>query len=272
MSEQTNDAPTLRYDGAAERRALILRTVTARGFVSAGEISQSVGVSEMTIRRDFRRLAEAGQVRDVYGGVSAIQPRRPALFQERRSENLQRKLAIGRTAAARVPAHAAIALDSGSTVVELAGQLDPDLPLSVVTHSLPAINALSRRDGLNLVALGGVYDQALSVFIDPNVAHTLDHLRVDMVFLGTSAIDTDLYCGNLAEAGMKRALAEIAQQVVVLCDSSKFGPARSAMARMMSITEIDRIVTDDGISDTMRTQLEQAGCEVIVAPLQADTA
>ncbi len=66
-------ARALRYDSAPDRRRTILSAVGEAGFVSVTELTRRLGVSDMTVRRDLRKLAHQGKVRIVHGGVSAAQ-------------------------------------------------------------------------------------------------------------------------------------------------------------------------------------------------------
>lgn len=53
---------------AGERRLRMLEQVAERQVVSVSELAGRFGVSEMTIRRDIRRLERDGFLRQSYGG------------------------------------------------------------------------------------------------------------------------------------------------------------------------------------------------------------
>ena len=98
---EASESPTLRYDTAPERRRTILDAVGDAGFVSVTELTRRLGVSDMTVRRDLRKLAHQGKVRIVHGGVSALPPslHSPA-FTGRAEEHADGKRAIGEAVAA----------------------------------------------------------------------------------------------------------------------------------------------------------------------------
>ena len=52
-----------------ERHQQILALVADRGVVSIAELTERLGVSHMTIRRDVQKLEEQGAVLSVSGGV-----------------------------------------------------------------------------------------------------------------------------------------------------------------------------------------------------------
>src|SRR6266581_7061697 len=116
------------------RKQQILSILKRNGQVIAKEVSQSMGVSEDTIRRDLRELAQEGLLQRVHGGAL---PASPAVvnFAGREQIASKAKIAIGRAAAAMVQHDQVVILDGGTTTRELARHLRHDLRATVVTHS-----------------------------------------------------------------------------------------------------------------------------------------
>src|SRR5271156_3912299 len=116
------------------RKQQILSILKRNGQVIAKEVSQSMGVSEDTIRRDLRELAAEGLLQRVHGGAL---PASPALgdFAARLNVATDEKKMIGRAAAAMVQAGQVVILDGGTTAVEIARHLSAELWATVVTHS-----------------------------------------------------------------------------------------------------------------------------------------
>ena len=59
---------------AAMRQAEILEQVKQAGGARVSDLSQMLGVSDMTIRRDLEALAQQGLVSKVHGGASFKSP------------------------------------------------------------------------------------------------------------------------------------------------------------------------------------------------------
>ncbi|MBN9010675.1 MAG: DeoR/GlpR transcriptional regulator, partial [Rhizobiales bacterium] len=179
--------PQLRYNSAPERRERILDLVKGAGYSSVAELGERFAVSEMTVRRDLGKLEEQGLVRVVHGGVSAVTDLvAPVEFQFRSHQHMAAKRAIGAHAATMVESGSVIALDAGTTVLELARRLPAGRNLTVVTHSLPAMNAVARREGTRLVGLAGTYEPELQVFAGQLALEPLSQLHVQTLFLATS--------------------------------------------------------------------------------------
>src|SRR6185503_630711 len=125
----------------AERRQQILEALRRDGKVLATELSAALNVSEDTIRRDLRELAEAGLLQRVHGGAL---PRSPASasYIARQSQAPSAKAAIARAAVQLLRSGQVIVLDGGTTTLQIAQQLPIDLRATIITNSPPIAVAL----------------------------------------------------------------------------------------------------------------------------------
>jgi DeoR family fructose operon transcriptional repressor len=258
-------AGAFRYGAASARRAEILRRVREAGYVSAVAVSGELAVSEMTVRRDIKRLAAEALVQPVHGGARLPDGALPGSpFADRRLANAEAKRAIAAAAAGLVEPGTTVALDSGTTVLELALRIPRGAGLTVVTHSLAAMGAVAGRDDVTLIGLGGLYQEPTRSFGGPDTAAAIGRLRADTLFLAASAVDAaGLYCGNPVEAESKRALAAIARRVVLLADSAK--TRVTAPVFVCGYDAVDVVVTDAGIAPDDERALRRAVRTVHVA-------
>jgi len=124
--------------------------------------------------------------------------------------------------------------------------LPADRQLTVVTHSLPAMDILGERTGFTLIGLGGVFHASTRSFSGPDTRAAIRNLRLHTLFLAASGLsETGVYCSTPFDAETKRSLIEIADRVVLLVDSSKF--SRTAPVFVCGLDAVDVIVTDAGI-------------------------
>jgi DeoR/GlpR family transcriptional regulator of sugar metabolism len=266
------NASQLRYNSAPERRERILDVVKAMGYSSVAELGERFGVSEMTVRRDLGKLEEQGLVRVVHGGVSAVTDLlAPVEFQFRTHHHMAAKRAIAAHAATMVESGSVIALDAGTTVLELARRVPSGRNLTVVTHSLPAMSAVARRDGVRLIGLAGTYEPDLQVFAGQLALAPLSQLHVQTLFLATSSIwDGAMRATNSHEVEMKQALLRVADRVVLLADSSKF--EYSSLMMVADLSTVTTLVTDDGLPAAARARVRAAGVELVTVPLAGNGA
>lgn len=234
---------SLRYSSAPHRREAILRRVELDGYVAAADLVTELGVSPNTVRRDLRRLAGDGLVRAVRGGATAVDSG-AVPFTDRSAQAAGAKRAIAAAAVRHVEPGTAVALDSGTTTLEIARLLPADAGLTVVTHSLPAIAVLAPRADVTLIAIGGQYGRDTRSFGGPETLAALEHLSVRTLFLAATALDgSGVFGATPYEAETKRRLISIARRTVVVSDARKF--ASSAPIRVCGWGAVERLVTDD---------------------------
>jgi DeoR/GlpR family transcriptional regulator of sugar metabolism len=256
---------------ARHRQSLILQTVRSDGSARVSDLTQRLGVSDMTIRRDLEVLARDGLVEKVHGG--AVLPGTPAShepgFEAKLVLERPEKTAIARAAANMVMPGTAIALTAGTTTFALA-QCLLDVPgLTIVTNSLRVTNLFNGNRNLDgsadsVVLTGGVRTPS-DALVGPVADLTIRSLHFDLLFIGCYGFDADagLTTPNLAEAETNRTFIRVARRVVVLADHTKWGlVGLSSFARL---NEVDVLITDDMLPDEARSQVSEHVGELVTA-------
>jgi DeoR/GlpR family transcriptional regulator of sugar metabolism len=256
---------------ARHRQALILQAVRSDGSARVSDLTQQLGVSDMTIRRDLEVLAREGLVDKVHGG--AVLPGTPAIhepgFETKLVLERPEKTAIARAAASMVTPGTAIALAGGTTTFGLA-QCLLDVPrLTIVTNSLQVMNVFNGTRGLDgtagsVVLTGGVRTSS-DALVGPIADLTIRSLHFDLLFLSCYGFDAEagLTTPNLAEAETNRTFLRVARRVVVLADHSKWGlVSLSSFARL---SEVDVLITDEMLPTDARAQVADHVGEVVYA-------
>lgn len=264
-----SDPPRLRYESAPARRDRILDVVRERGFCNVVELATLLDVSEMTVRRDFRTLAELGLVRQVHGGISAITSLPgPIDFRLRAAECQDAKREIAVAALAELEPGSVVGLDAGTTTLEVARQLPSDIRLTIVTHSLPALAVLAGRESLEVIGLGGHLHPDTQAFTGTTTVRSIADIRVATLLLAATSIrDGSMWCTNTFDAESKQALIRAADRTVLLVDSSKF-QATAAM-RVGDLSSVHKVITDSGADSSVLRGLERQGVEVQVVDVRS---
>ncbi|TFC07457.1 DeoR/GlpR family DNA-binding transcription regulator [Cryobacterium mannosilyticum] len=219
---------SMRYTGAPARRAAIVDRVRATGFASIADLSERLNVSEMTVRRDVRRLQDDGDAVAVHGGVrlrlaeTDDDPDAPG-YNGRESARNAAKRTVGRAAAECVLPDDVIAVDAGTTTMELARALSSDFHGTVITHSLPVINRLLDQPAATVIALGGDLHRASRALVGSATVEMAHRYRVRTFYLAAAAVDErGVYASADVERLVKLELMDIADRVVLLIDHGKF--------------------------------------------------
>jgi DeoR family transcriptional regulator, fructose operon transcriptional repressor len=256
-----------------ERRGRLLDLIRIRGFAALEELVRELGVSESTIRRDLDALEEQGSAKRTHGGVlyAGGMPRL-AEFDERQPANWAAKRAIASQAADRIGDGETVLLDGGTTTYEVA-RLLVGRSLQVVTNSLPVANLFASESRSDLVLLGGYVSPRTGVCLGPYANELLGRLHVTTTVLSAAGIDEEgLFNAHLLLAETEQAMLRAAGRVMVVADSSKFG--RKSLTLVAPLSDIDVVVSDDGLAAEWRTRIAAAGPDLVVAvvpPEEADS-
>ncbi|MGH3641529.1 MAG: DeoR/GlpR family DNA-binding transcription regulator [Mycobacterium sp.] len=266
---ETDSSEEFRYVSAPQRRARMRAMILDEGFCTTAELAVYFDVSEMTVRRDVSKLASSdASLRIVHGGISAV-PAAQSLGIDHRARNARNptlKEAIAARAAEFVVADATIALDSGTTTLRMVESLTRHSSVHVVSQSLPVMAALINHDNVELTGLGGNLVRTSLSFEGPTTIESIRNLRIDTYFLAATSIDArGVFCGNDYDAATKRTLVDVADEVVLVTDSTKF--TISSRIRVCALDRISRLVTDERISDEHRRMVEDAGIDVVTVPV-----
>ena len=253
---------------ATQRRELILAEVERAGGVRVSELTELLGVSDMTVRRDLEQLEAHGWLRKVHGGaVLTVSSTEEPGFEVKSLLQQPAKRAIAARAATLVEPNTAIALSAGTTTWMLArGLQGMTTPLSVVTNSTTVADMLAsggQPSEMNVVLTGGVRTPSAAL-VGPIADRAIASLHVDRLFLGVHGMDAraGYTTPNLAEAQTNQALIASARQVVIMADSTKWGTVGLADFGRLPVADV--LITDDGISDEARSILENQVGELIV--------
>jgi len=253
---------------AARRRALAV-LLDEEGYLVVSDLARRVGVSEMTIRRDLDAFERSGLVERAHGGaVPATRPARPdePLFAARRGLHAEAKVAIARAAMALIGPNDMIGLDIGSTAACLAELLRDRHDLRIVTNSIPAVLALSAHDGVcpSVHLLGGQLRPGEGSLCGPVARRQLAEHWLQRAFISVASVSVDgLFDYAPEEAELKHAMMARAREVILLCDSSKFG--QDSFVRVAGLDAIHTLVTEAPPPAGLRKALQRAGKRVIVA-------
>ena len=220
------------------------------------------GVSEMTVRRDLRALAREGKLERVRGGAVTVGAEPP--FDVTAVERFEGKDRIGAAAAALVEDGQTVMIDIGTTTLQAARHLH-GRQITVVTSSLAVYEELVPDPAIELLLPGGIVRRNYRSLVGVIAEDALRKLKADVLFLGTSAVDSELrvWDSTMVEVPIKRAMIAAAETVTLLADSAKF-----SMAGMVWVTDarsLDVIVTDLPVPPACDDAAERFGVEVAIA-------
>lgn len=245
-----------------ERFEYILGKLQKQQKVLSVDLSRELKVSEDTIRRDLKELADNGQVTKVHGGALLRAPVH-LTYQEREHVLEAGKLEIARKAVALLRDGQLIILDGGTTTWQIARLLPPTLKATIFTHSLPIAMLLTEHPSVEVILAGGKVFKQSRVTLGIETLETFRNLRADLCLLGICSLhhEVGLSYPDREEAQIKRAIIHASAQVVALATSGKLGSAESFIVG--SPKDIDTLITDHTTPPEVLQLYREAGIEVL---------
>jgi DeoR family fructose operon transcriptional repressor len=242
-----------------ERRSRILRITEESGFVALQRLVTEVGASESTIRRDLEYLDSTGLIQRTRGGAAFVGDSQPD-FDARRTLASVEKQQIAQRMADLIAPGETVLLDGGTTTLEVARNLTGKT-LQVLTNSLPIASLLMNRPEVELIFIGGYVYPKTGVALGELSVDALRKMHASRLVMSTGGVTADgLFNSNALLVETERQMIRTADRVTLVADSSKFG--QRALSHLCSLSDVDEVVTDDGLSDDWRQVLESAGVRV----------
>ncbi len=228
------------------RKQQILSVLKKNGQVVAKEISLEMGVSEDTIRRDLRELAQEGLLQRVHGGAL---PASPAMadFAGRELLRHEAKVAIAIAAAGMIQPGQLVILDGGTTAREIARHLPHELKATVATHSPTIALELIHHPGIEVILIGGRLFKHSVVSVGAAAIEAIGQIRADTFFMGVTGVhhQTGLTTGDYEEAAVKRALSHAAAETIVLASAEKLNAA--SPYKIVGFEEVTGLITERSV-------------------------
>jgi DeoR family ulaG and ulaABCDEF operon transcriptional repressor len=249
-----------------DRLDRIVSVLDERQFMSVKDLTEQLEVSPATIRRDIAKLHNLGRVRKVFGGIApsndSVSQRLAARpFEANRILHIERKEAIAVEAEKLCNDGDKLIVNGGSTCFQFAKRLGYR-NLSIFTNSMPLASALYEHGVCNLVIAGGDVHREPGIIFSPFSQDS--GYYASKFFLSAQGISAaGLHESHPLLVRTIQAFQELADEVVVLVDSSKFSIRARHIA--MPLARVSTLITDDGLTETDRRILEDAGITVIIA-------
>ena len=248
-----------------KRHQDILARLSIEKHLEVLDLCELLDVSAVTIRKDLKLLEQKGLLHRTHGGASLENPyinERTVMDKEKIS--VEEKNGIAQRAAGLIVENDSILIASGTTVQALSKFIKPKNKLTVITSSLHVVLHLIHDTTIEILQLGGYIRHSSASVIGNYAEYVLKNVSCSKLFLGVDGIDLDygLSTTNLEEAELNKKMLNAAQKVIVLADSSKFG--KKSFARICDLSQVDEIITDCGISNSIRERLEEKEIKVTI--------
>lgn len=252
---------------STKRRSEILKLVNQNGNVTVDQLLLTYNVSEETLRRDLRILADSGYVKRVYGGAVKIDKKSKYIpYEDRLSIQYNEKKAIGKYCIKLLENGDSVFIDGRTTCLVFADHIPADMNLTIVTNSTFLANNLMNRGGnLQIFVVGGQLSNE-GLLTGPKLYEELKAYRLDKAFFSCIGLDANgCYFAKPDAQQLASTLQKISSELILMADSSKIN--RQAFLSGLAIDQLDYIVTDEEAPKNFRQAVQQTNCNLIAVDL-----
>ncbi len=246
------------------RKRFILNRLEQAGTVMIQEITENCRVSDVTARRDLATIESQGLLSRIHGGaVKSRSSDSMFSYDKAALHSREQKMMISAAAASFIQEKDSIYIDCGTTVYHLSKYINHFKNLRVITNSLPVVSELIFHTGIRVYLLGGELDNKRRAMYGPMSENMIRYYRASKAFIGAGGVSLadGLSAGSEKEASITRMMAQAADTVYLLCDSSKI--EKSAFVHYAPLEMIDYLITDQ-IDAELKKAYEKQNIKVII--------
>lgn len=240
-----------------QRLNTIKDILDANGIVEVANLTDRLGVTEMTVRRDLKQLEEEGVLQRIHGGAKLIEQlsAKELSHYEKQEINIDEKIHIAKQICSLITAEDTIFLGPGTTL-ELVYDYLTVLPLRVVTNSIHIFNKFNQNNMYDLILIGGSYRPRTGAFVGSIANQALSQLRVRKAFIGVNGVNQNqIFTSNEEEGTTQGIILDNAQERYVVADYSKIN--KEDFYSFYNLDEATALITDSKLSTEKKKDLER---------------
>lgn len=245
-----------------ERQAYILHQVNLHNRVLSSMLSSEIHVSEDTIRRDLYELADEGKLIKVHGGALSHSFNH-VHFPTNGVYSQQQKRKIAQKAIQLISNGMFVLTSGGTTIIEMARSLPPQLKATFVSGSIPAILEYMNHPNIEVILVGDRVSKNSKITVGLEAVAKIKQLKADICFLGMNAIDIEhgITENDWEVVQLKRSMVESSRKVVCLAIAEKINSYQPI--QICELTKIDTLITELSPDDPILKPYAEMGIEVL---------
>lgn len=245
-----------------ERQAFILHQVNLHNKVLSSSLSQEMNVSEDTIRRDLQELADDGSLIKVHGGALSRSFNNHYL-PENEIYSFDKKRSIATKAIDLIHDGMFVLTSGGTTIIELARALSPNLKATFISGSIPAVMEYMKHPNIDVIVIGDKVSKNSKITVGGDAIEKIKQIRADLCILGINAIDADqgVTDNDWDVVQLKKAMIESSKKVICLTITEKINTSQPI--QVCSLDKIDILITESDPSDSIFEPYKNKGIKVL---------
>lgn len=253
----------------SQRQNEILKILSEKEIVMLDNLARDLNVSLVTIRRDVGEMESRGDLKKVHGGIQMLRPdAMQTAYGERVQKKAAEKAAIGKLAMELIQENDIVFFDGSTTTLAMIDHIGDTVPFTAITNSTIAALALSSKQNVNVIPIGGELHKKTLVVIGHLACEMIQEFHSNIVFTSAHSLDIEegLSEGVLAIIDTKRCMVNCADKVVALIDHTKFNAG--GLCKSIPLEDIDIVITDNKAKKQDIEALRNKGKKVLIAEIE----
>jgi DeoR family transcriptional regulator, fructose operon transcriptional repressor len=250
---------------AIERIRIIKNYLIENKQVEVNQLSQMLGVSEVTIRRDLEKLEGEEFLTRTHGGAVL------GIIQDITSDNVEASLLkdyseIAKIAIQMIKDGDVIMLTNGQINLEIAKYLTSKSKVTVLTNDLNIASHIMEAQSAKVVLLGGDIDYHTKAVFGTLTINNLNNFFVNRLFIEVDGISSnlDLTVSNIDMATFIKEAAKNANERIIVCTSSAF--QKNSFYRAGLVSDLcDKLITNHTISEQQKNNIFNANIQLFTS-------
>ena len=254
----------------AARLEKIKNIITEKKHVDVSTLSSLLAVTEVTVRKDLEKLEKQGFITKTHGGAMLNEktPDDSRLIPDASNEDAslsKEKQMIGQIVAHMVKEHDSIFLGSGSTCCYIAKALVNKKNINIVTNNLNVANVLAAASSINVVLTGGNLIGHTMTLVGDIVQRTLEGIFIDKAFISVAGvhINNGFTVSNLDELNVYRSVLNIARELIVVADYSKF--EKTSFVKFVPLVTANKVISNESIPIDYKAYFFEQGVQIFTS-------
>ena len=249
-----------------DRQDYIINLLATRSSVSVSELSETLRISEVSVRKLLNAMEHDGKIKRTWGGaVSVYGSLNEFSHKEKEPVRLEEKKAIAIAAYDCINDGDAVFLDCGTTNEQLAKIIKNGSKRNILvgTNAINIVNELIEAEDIHMIVVGGEFRHKILSCVGNFAEDMLSHLFFDKGFISGNhlTIEHGFTTPNLQEAQLKKMMMKYCKEHYIVLDHSKFGD--DSWGLIAPTSELNTIITDWKTPAEFIKQLRDCGVKVI---------
>ncbi|VBB04966.1 lacr bacterial regulatory protein hth signature [Lucifera butyrica] len=236
------------------RMTKILNIINENKKIEVSKLSDLLGVSQVTIRKDLDILVDKGLICREHG-YAVLNDSDD--INNRLAINYDIKQKIAKQAANLVSNGETVMIESGSSCAIFAEELAKNKrDITIITNSAFIASYIRQYANCKMILLGGEYQKESQVNVGPITRKCAGEFYVDKLFVGVDGFSAEsgFMSSDLMRAEAVKSMAESAKKVILLTDATKFN--RRSLVVLFPLSKVDYLFTNNSIPVDAKALIE----------------